>query len=75
MMISKPKSFQTDTEKELLHLTITLSKGYVYQLEILGFYFAGTVADSFWGLCLANNYQTWNLSSNAAKIEWKWIES
>ena len=47
MMISKPKSFQTDTEKELLHLTITLSKGYIYQLEILGFYFAGTVADFF----------------------------
>ena len=45
-MISKPKSFQTDTEKELLPLTITLGKGYIYQLEMLGFYFASTVADS-----------------------------
>jgi len=55
-MISKPKSFQTDTEKELVQLTITLGKGYIYQLEMLGFYFASTVADSFWGLCLANNF-------------------
>ena len=39
---------------ELVQLTITLGKGYIYQLEMLGFYFASTVADSFWGHALGH---------------------